>query len=114
MLKSFGVFHVDKRGNVYLIDKKKKVLFIYKSDFEDNKVLEGPFAKSKGISVDLYGNMYVLNQTEKIVYKYSSKGFLKREIILKGQSKKPYRIAAFGDGELLVYDDLLKSILLYQ
>jgi hypothetical protein len=100
-------------GSISLIDRHKKFVYLYSPDFKNNLRL-GPFKKVEDLSVDLYGNIYVLDTSRKSVFKFSPSGALKREINVQKQVRKPERITAFGDGEIMVFDDSTSKLYKYK
>ncbi|EKD27242.1 MAG: NHL repeat containing protein [uncultured bacterium] len=105
---------VDKDGNFYVIEKSREKALFFSRDFSNNFALKGDFKKISDISVDIYGNIYLLDSTLKSVFKYSPNGNLKREIDLKNDIKKPTRLTVFGDGEIIIYDDITRKLFLFK
>ena len=108
------LFHVDLSGNVYLIDKTRKMVLSTGKNFSNPFRLGGEFKKAVDISVDLKGDVYILDSGKGSVYKYDSQGTLKREIELSRHVKYPAALTAFGDGEIAVLDDSDKSVYFYK
>jgi hypothetical protein len=76
--------------------------------------LKSSFQKPIDLSADANGDFYVLDIGTKTVFKYAGNGNLKKEIPLKDKLKHPSRLTAFGDGEVLVFDDADKKVHLYK
>lgn len=108
------LFHADLKGNLYLIDKSRKMVLCCSKDFSNPFLLGGEYKKATDISVDLKGDIYILDSGKGSVYKYDSQGTLKREIELSRHVKYPSAITAFGDGEIAVLDDSDKAVYFYK
>lgn len=108
------LFHVDLSGNIYLIDKSRKMVLCCSNQFSKSFRLGGDFKKASDISVDLKGDVYILDSGKGSVYKYDPQGTLKREIELSRHVKYPAAITAFGDGEIAVLDDSDKAVYFYK
>ncbi|MBN2143323.1 MAG: hypothetical protein JW774_01745 [Candidatus Aureabacteria bacterium] len=108
-------FYVDVKGLVYLLDKSRKAVFIYSPSSKEMKIIQGSFSKAKHLSVDLFGNIYILDPSSRVVFKYDPSGNLKREISIKKEiGSRSGALAAFGDGELLIFDQSTKALYLYR
>ena len=108
------LFYVDLKGNLYLIDKSRKMVLCCNKEFANPFVLGAEYKKAADLSVDLKGDIYILDSGKGSVYKYDPQGTLKREIELSRHVKYPSAITAFGDGEIAVLDDSDKAVYFYK